>query len=203
MSNELKVISIEEIPNVLDEINAAFEDIPFENSAFQTRAFVVAAQITPARAYRAIGLQMHSKIQAVKEHLFNQEKNKIDREEIEWKITQDFTNEFEKRRLRLELAKLNDGQAYGVKLLNDALETLNVLYDEFKKLPRYTREQFESEERKHFSNRLERQLKLPGALESLANMNDDLPNWNTRIRESAAQLSDMSEFKRKLGIAVV
>ena len=61
-------VTLDTVGNVLTEIEDAFFDIPFENSDFQTRAFVVASQQTPARAYRAIGLQMFSKIQAVKEY---------------------------------------------------------------------------------------------------------------------------------------
>jgi len=181
--------------NVLQELEEAFFDIPFENSNFQNRAFVVAAQQTPARAYRAIGLRMHAKIRAVKEYQYAQAKLAIDIEEREAKIADENTNPFDRRRLELENTKARDESGWGQKLLNDALRELDCLYAEFKKLPRYTREQFEAEEAKHFEGRLSRQL-LPGggAKESLDNMNVDLKWWDSRIAESAKNIA-MLEMK--------
>ena len=179
--------------NVLQELEEAFFDIPFENSDFQNRAFVVAAQQTPARAYRAIGLWMHAKIRAVKEYQYAQAKLAIDIEEREAKIADANTNPFDRRRLELENAKAQDESGWGKKLLNDALRELNCLYAEFKKLPRYTRAQFEAEESKHFDGRLQRQL-LPGggARESLDNMHVDLLEWDKRIEQA---ITAMLEFK--------
>lgn len=175
--------------NVLQELEEAFFDIPFENSDFQNRAFVVAAQQTPARAYRAIGLRMHAKIRAVKEYQYAQAKLAIDIEEREAKIADESTNPFDRRRLELENAKAQDESGWGKKLLNDALRELNCLYAEFKKLPRYTRAQFEAEESKHFDGRLQRQL-LPGggARESLDNMHTDLLQWDERIAMSSESI---------------
>lgn len=201
MGNQLKPLSVDDISNVLTQLETAFYDIPFENSDFQNRAFVVAAQQTPARAYRAIGLRMFSKIRAVKEYKFQQERNQIDIEEKEAKIADPDTSDFDRRRLRLDIMQIQDGQAWGEKLLNDALRELDCLYAEFNKLPRYNREQFELEERKHFDARMERQIKYPGPHESLANMHSDLVEWDSRIRESMAQIQDFSEFQRKLGVA--
>lgn len=175
--------------NVLQELEEAFFDIPFENSDFQNRAFVVAAQQTPARAYRAIGLRMHAKIRAVKEYQYAQAKLAIDIEEREAKIADASINPFDRRRLELENAKAQDESGWGKKLLNDALRELNCLYAEFKKLPRYTRAQFEAEESKHFDGRLQRQL-LPGggARESLDNMHRDLAEWDERIALSSESI---------------
>ena len=184
------VITVEQATgNILQELEEAFFDIPFENSDFQNRAFVVAAQQTPARAYRAIGLRMHAKIRAVKEYQYAQAKLEIDIEEREAKIADESTNPFERRRLELENIKAQDEAGWGKKLLNDALRELNCLYAEFKKLPRYTREQFEAEEAKHFDGRLQRQL-LPGggARESLDNMHRDLAEWDARIALSAEDI---------------
>jgi len=201
MANELKTISVEQIQDksLIEEVLDAFEDIPFGNSEFQTRAFVIAAQQTPARAYRAIGLEMHSKIEAMKEYLYHRELNKIDVEEKEAKIADPDTSEFDRRRLRLEIMRIQDGERYSNKLANDALESLNILYAEFKRLPRYSRAQFEAEERKHFEKKLVRQIKAPGPLESLENMHTDLPNWQTAINESIGMMQSLEEFKQRLG----
>jgi len=180
MSNS--VVTVEQVTGgILEELESAFHDIPFENSDFQNRAFVVAAQITPARALRAIGLRMHAKIRAVKEYKYSQAKLAIDIEEREAKIADQATNSFERRRLELENVKAIDERQWGEKLLNDALRELSCLYTEFKKLPRYTREQFEAEEEKHFAIRLNRQLQPGGgARESLENINIDLREWDQR-----------------------
>lgn len=195
MANDL--VTLDNVHGVVSEITEAFMDIPFENSDFQTKAFVLAAQVTPGRAYRALGLQMHSKVNVVKHYLFEQEKLKIDVEEREAKIASDETNEFERRRLRLENVRAIDGQAYGQKLLNDALRELNLLYAEFKKFPPYTREQFEAEEGAHFMVRLDRQMKGGGAFESLMNMNEDLPSMPKRIENAKKHIIDAALLEVK------
>lgn len=187
MTNELKPFQPDDVQEVLTELDKAFYDIPFENSAYQTRAFVIAAQQTPGRAFRAIGLRMHTKIQAVKEYLFQQEKNKIDIEEKQWKLANESLSEFEQRRLRLDIAKIEDGQAWGKKLLNDALRELDVLYAEFKKFPAYSREQFEAEEVQHFDLKLTRAMQAQGPLESLLNMREDLPQFDQRIAIASSE----------------
>ncbi len=186
-------LRVEEVGSVLEELDAAFFDIPFENSDFQNRAFVVAAQITPARAYRAIGLRMFAKVRAVKEYQFQQQLNAIDIEEKEAKIASPDTSEFDRRRLRVEILKIEDGATFGKKLLNDALRELNCLYAEFKKLPQYTREQFEAEEAAHFEQRLTRQLRGNGATESLTNMQRDLPGWDAMVALAGDEIKRLEE----------
>lgn len=181
MANEIVKIDATNVDEVLREVTEAFFDIPFENSEFQTRAFVLAAAITPGRAYRAIGLRMQSKIQAVKHNLFEQKKKQIDIEEKQWKLANEPMDEFAQRRMKLELEQLQDDDGWFKKLLNDALVELDLLYAELKKYPKYTRETFEQEEYEHFSARLDRQLKAPGAQESLVNMTQDLPQFDQRI----------------------
>lgn len=197
MSNELKPLEASDVPDVLKEIEEAFFDIPFENSAFQNRAFVVAAQQTPARAFRAVGLRMFSKIQAVREHLYNEEKIEIDLEEKRELLQTPDLNKFEKRRIELEIRRIEDNRSYGKKLFNDALRDLDCMYAEFKKLPRYTREQFEDEEMQHFQVRLQRQLTAGGAHESILNMTEDLPQFEQRILKAIARRDDPRHLENK------
>ena len=84
--------------DVINEINEAFFDIPFENSEFQTENFVIAASITPERAYRAIGLRLQSRLRALQEAKFGAAKEDIDIEELEAKIADPNTNNFDRRR---------------------------------------------------------------------------------------------------------
>lgn len=163
-----------DISDILTELETAFYDIPFENSNFQNSMFVVAAQQTPARAYRAIGLRMFAKIRAIKELGFGRRLQEIDLAEKRSIINNTDTSEFDKLRAQVEIDKMIDANSWSDKLLNDALKELGCLYGEFKKLPSYSREKFEEEERLHFQLKLERQAAgQTGALESLANMNVD------------------------------
>lgn len=167
-------ITIENADNVLREIESAFFDIPFENSKFQTESFVIAGEITPERAYRSIGLRMMSKIRDITEALYNRKERQIDIDELNYKLNNKDLDQFEKRRLELKLEKLLSGDTWGKKLLNDAVQELNVLYTHFKAMPRFTREQFEAGERTHYEQRLLRQvIGVDGAKASLINMNED------------------------------
>jgi hypothetical protein len=178
------VVAEKKVEDVLAEIEGAFFDVPFGNSDFQMHAFVIAAQQTPGRAYRAIGLELMSKINAVKEFIFSQEKMKIDLEELEYKIALDSTSEFDRRRHRLEITRLQSGQAWQNKLLNDQMHLLDLLYAEFKKFPRYDRAKFEGEEAGHFDARLKRQIERSGAVESLDNMHIDMKAMGALIEET-------------------
>lgn len=175
------------VGNILTELESAFFDIPFENSDFQNRAFVMATQQTPARAYRAIGLRMFAKIRAIKGYKLSQERQAIDIEEKREKIADPTTSRFDKRRLELDILEIEEAKTWGEKLLNDALRELDCLYGEFRKLPRYNREQFEAEEREHF------QLKLTtpqGAGESMLAMQEILPLWDNRVAQAMLRLEN-------------
>jgi hypothetical protein len=172
--NEL-VISESNAHDVVKQIQDAFYDIPFENSAFQTENFVIAGQITPERAYRAVGLRMNKKLIAVQEAIVARELEKVEEEELQAKIDSPDYDNFEKRKFELELKKRQIYKPFNDKLFNDALKELNVLYKHFNALPKYTREEFEAGEKRHFLEDLNRQaLGLAGAKMSLINMVDDM-----------------------------
>jgi len=174
-TSSLTTVSADNAADVIREIETAFFDIPFENSAFQTENFVLAGQITPERAYRAIGLRMHKKLIAVQESLIGQEKGKVEEEEMQEKLNSPDLNKYEKRIMELELQKRQIYKPFQQKLLNDAIAELNVLYKHFKALPKYTRAEFEAGEKRHFLEDLNRQaLGLAGAKTSLINMVDDV-----------------------------
>lgn len=139
-----------EIENVLKELDEAFYDIPFGNSDYQNKTFVMAAELTPARAYRHLGLRLFDRIAAIKELKYQKLLADIDIEEKKFQIEDINTNEFDKRRRQIEIDRIIDEMIRAEKLLNDAIKELNCLYDQFKKFPKYSREQFELEEEKHF-----------------------------------------------------
>lgn len=157
-------LTIADSDNILKELEAAFFDIPFENSAFQT----IAAQITPERAYRAIGLRMSAKLRALNEAKYGRMKEDIDIDELREKIASIDTSKWDKARAEIDIMQKLENRTYTDKLINDALAELSLLYKHFKSLPKFTREQFEAGERRHFEQSLQRQvLGLAGAKESL------------------------------------
>ena len=174
-TTDITKITLENTNDVVREIEDAFFDIPFENSQFQTENFVISSQITPERAYRAIGLRMHAKLRALNEARFGRMKEEIDLDEIDAKLQDPTLNQFDRRREEIKREEILSRRKWTDKLINDAIAELNVLYKHFKALPKYTRQQFEEGEALHFTQRLNRQaLGLEGAKESLINMNEDI-----------------------------
>ena len=175
------------VNDVMREIHDAFYDIPFENSTFQTEAFVIASEITPERAYRAIGLRMMSRINALQDVEFSIRQTRIDLDEIDFKLADTSLDQFERRRLQLKKEQSESGLRWTQKLCNDAVKELDVLYRHFKAMPKYTREQFENAERLHFQQRLMRQaVGLDGAKVSLINMTEDVRALEEYMNKVAA-----------------
>lgn len=165
------LITTENTEDVIKEIEEAFFDIPFENSQFQTENFVINAAYTPERAYRAIGLRMNNRLRALREAQFSRMKEDVDIEELRWKIENEDATRFDRQRWEIEISQKLSNRAFTDKLINDALAELNVLYHHYKRLPKFTRQQFEAAEPKYFMESLTRQVKgVVGAAESLANM---------------------------------
>lgn len=167
----MKELITKEIEGIVSDIEEAFYDIPFENSAFQNVNFVVNQQLTPARAYRAIGLRLSAKLRALKEVYFSRQLEEIDLAELEEKRDNANTSKFDKQRTEIEIQKKLSNRNYTNKLINDAVVEVQTLYKEFKNLPRYSRSEFEQEEKQHFQIRLEQQLRgITGASEALLAM---------------------------------
>lgn len=187
--NSLTIKNCEDVNNVINEIEQAFFDIPFQNSAFQTKMFVIADQITPARAYRIIGLQLFTKIKALKEYELSQEEIQIELDEIEFKLLQPDLDQFEKRRLDLKKRRIESSKTQAKKLLNDTLVDINFLYQEFLKFPKYTREEFENEELEHFKRKLDKQASIPNdSIQALLTIEKDFPYLQNLIEESEKKL---------------
>lgn len=175
MTDSTQLVTQENYGSVIEELDAAYFDVPFENSQFQTENFVIGGSITPERAYRNIGLRMQNRLAALSEAQYSQAKEDIDIEELEVKIQEVGETSFEGRRARLDITYKLSNRRFTAKLVNDALCELNVLYRHFQSLPRYTRAQFEAGEQLHFDTKLTRQLNhVEGAAEALTNMQQDI-----------------------------
>ncbi len=164
-----------DLGKVIEEYEEGFFDIPFGNSRFQIENFIINAAHTPERAYRAIGLTMRAKIQALREAYYALKKQEVDIEEAQEKVASNYHTKWEKKRAAIDIEQKEEMRRDTKKLINDALAELSYLYGVFKKMPRYTREEFEAGERRYFEIRLNKMaLGIQGPLESLDNMGIDI-----------------------------
>ena len=194
-NNSIIEVNTENAPDVLREIEEAYFDIPFGNSDFQTRAFVLAQQITPERVYRQIGLELSNLLQSLKSIEYAKKLYAINREEKLEKLNDVNTNKWEKKRLQLELDSMESNSYSEQKSLKDTLRQLNLLYAEFKKFPKYTREQFEAAEENHYTQSMERMVKgIQGPVENLINIVDDMPALE-RFKNNYLGLSEADDKK--------
>jgi len=180
---------------ILQDLEQAFFDIPFDNSDFQNYLTCVAMQITPARAYRAIGLRMSAKLRAIEGLRFSRRKEEVDVAELQATVDNPNSSQFAKQRAQIDIEEKASAINYVNKLLNDAIHELNFLYSEFKKYPAYTRAEFEMEELVHFQTSLSYQvqnaLEAPaaiGALDSLRAISH-FENIEQLIQEKKGELS--------------
>lgn len=182
--------------DILAELETAFKEIPFENSAFQNRAFVMAQQGTPGRAYRAIGLRMFAKIRALKGLQFSRRKEDIDIEELKAKISSARTSDFDRQRAEIDIEEKLDSRAWTDKLAGDAMAELETMYAEFKKFPAYTRETFEMEELSHFERRLSQSAQIgDGARSSMAAI-ENLSQFDNLLETAHNQLKGAHDAVR-------
>lgn len=166
-----------DIQEIKDYFQEASEGIPFDNSWFQTLNFVVKGQYTPARAYRAILLRLSDRIQALDEAQYAAEKTAIDLEELQDKIARanadSSASPYDLRRWELDRARHSSQRSLTEKLVLDTTQEVARLYKLLRMFPKYTREQFEAEEQRHFEVSLSRQANgLVGCLDSLSLISD-------------------------------
>lgn len=173
--NTVQKIDKTNLEAALAEIEDAYFDIPFANTDFQCESFVIANAITPTRAYRTIGLQIHSLLQQLRDVKYNERLKLIDIEELQEKINDPTLSRFEKSRKEIELQRMLDGEKWNQKLVTDLIRQLNLYYTHFKAFPKFTREEFESGEKTYFEQSQHRMiLGLTGPKESVLNMTEDL-----------------------------
>lgn len=168
------LITQDNFKNIIDDINNSFYDIPFGNTEFQTRMFVIAAQITPERMYRQLGLSLMSLLDGLQEKIYAREEQIIEVEELEEIINNENSNSFEIRKAQIKLKRIENSLASQKKSMNDLLCEANIYYEYLKKFPKYTREQFENGEKTYFEQSLRRKaIGIIGEKEALVNMVDD------------------------------
>jgi len=166
----------DELQSLIFDVNEMSKEIPFGNSSFQNLKFVLGNEMTSGRAVRHCLLRLNNRISALRDCYYNLELEKIDIEEMQFKLEYEI-NEYEKRRITVKLEQKIANKPSLEKLIDDCLEEIRFLYSVLKSLPTYTRERFELEEEKHFRLKLGRDAKIAleygqaaGCLTSLDNM---------------------------------
>lgn len=181
-----EIIKIDEnnLDEILVDLNEKYMEIPFGNSEFQNTNFVVNGELTPERAYRHTGLKLFDRIRALKHAKYSLQKEDVDMEELEYNISQlekteeiTPTENFELRRLKIDLNEKTDNRKEIKKSVNDAIEEVNTLYKIYQSLPKFTRVEFEAGERRHYElSLLQQHFGIIGADKSLVDMGYDLDN---------------------------
>jgi hypothetical protein len=143
--------------DALAEIEQAMFNVPFGNSSFQNN-YLINSFETGSRKYRHILLQMQQKLKALKDAEFSHKRNQVKILELEFKIAK--AKGFTKTLLEIDLEEKKWGIDFSKKLIEDAIIELNDFYKAFSQLHKYTREEFEAEEKEYWSKRLTKEAQL-------------------------------------------
>lgn len=180
----------DEFNEILDKWGRDWEsrylDIPFGNSFYQELTFVLGAQVTPARAYRQLGLRLSEALQALKVN-----KIALKRTDVEIKILQKSLKQtedtLERELILLDIEEKESNRVFQNKLIKDSLAQVIMLKQIEKSFTKYSREEFEKEEEAHFRITQDRMaLGMVGAKESILNMTKDVDGiLNKTINEIA------------------
>lgn len=195
MVGKKDVVNLENSNDILKDIVDSFYDIPFGNSQFQIEKFIIANNITPERAYRSIGLELHSKLQNLLDEKYNRILLEFEMKIKEKQIQELEEGSYERLVLEIEREKLLQKLPFADKLINDTIQECNILYSWYKKFPKYTREQFEEGEYKYYLEKSKREvIGMTGARESIFNMLEDISG----IKETIEKMknSDPAEWPK-------
>ena len=189
-----------DVSNVMSELNEKFYNIPFENSDFQNEMTNIRGHMTPARAYRSIGLRMYNKIGAINELKYARLSDQVNIDEWQSTIESDDSSTFEKRRAQIKIDKQLSMVGYTDKLLNDAIHELNFMYSRLQEFPDYTRESFEHEEETHFILKHNLQINSGGngSKEALCVISDESKGiFEANLLEANEKLKICTDTKQK------
>jgi hypothetical protein len=174
--DEIKNVSEDNVTELIRLLNQEMFSIPMSNSQFQMENFVIAAQITPERAWRQVGLQLQTAVLGLRSHMLNKKRNAIKYEKKLRELKAEGLDELDRQLIEMDLEEIRFAAASFDKSVADSLHECNYLFEWYKKFPKYTREQFEAGELTHYMERSKRQvLNIQGGAESIYNIVHDLP----------------------------
>lgn len=211
---EVKLSSID-FNKIESDMMERIYEIPLGNSIYQNTTLVPNAQLTPARAYRTLLLNLKSKIQALSAARLSHKQAELQIELLSLDISdilakiEDNTPRNQRKRYeieielkQLEIEKIHENKTMSEKLILDAIVEVSSIYALISSYPKYTRDEFEDEEKRHWKLELEKQsLGIEGCKSSLLSMGE-LPSKLTqaqvmetyqRLIESVEELEEIKE----------
>lgn len=136
---------------LLKEVYQRSLDIPFGNSKWQIDS-IISESKTPERAYRALLLNFQTKLNDLKKAEIKRKKDIIKVKLLKQdKIEED--NTLKRDLIDLEIEEIESSYEYTNKLALDCVEELNYMWSYLDKMKKYTREEFEAGEIRHFELR--------------------------------------------------
>lgn len=195
MENKQELVNLDNSEDILKNIVESFYDIPFGNSKFQIEKFIISGNVTPERAYRAIGLELYDKLQTLLDEKYNRIRLSYEIEIRKAQIMDLEEGSYERMVQEIELTRIMQKIPFTEKLINDAIEECNVLYSWFKKFPKYTREEFENGEYNYYLEKAKREsIGITGPKESLFNILED----SSSIKETIDKMreSDPADWQK-------
>jgi hypothetical protein len=144
---------------IIDELKNEMRCIPFGNTAFQIRSFIM-SEPTPERQYRTALLQIDDKIKSLELCKFRRARIEIDLSELRDKWERGENTKWEKQRIELDIEEKSLQLESEMKLIEDAVYELSVYKTILDTLPKFTREEFENAELGYWTNRLTSDARL-------------------------------------------
>lgn len=182
MSDLIKQTLDEEKSNYLkqicDDVKTRAEKLSLGYSEFQIKNFIVAAQITPARQYKQLLMELEVRLGAMEQRVADYALAKVDLEEMVYKLESADTDQFEKKRLQIKLQVAKRSEQHFERHVKDAMREVQIFYDMLQDMPELTQGDIEAEEALYFREKLVRETQHQGAMLSLIHMEKDAPNLN-------------------------
>lgn len=151
------------IENLYAQLMSIVGEVPFGNSDFQNRAFVVDSEHTPARAYRHAALRIVDRINALQEAYYSRRRGAIQLKILQRDAANE-EDELKRQLILLDIERATASAPYTDKLIRDAIREIESLWPIIAGLGALSRSKFEAGELGHFEKRLGKKIPIEGDL---------------------------------------
>jgi hypothetical protein len=155
---DLLTATTSKLMTLVESAISKFDDIPFGNSEYQIKQFIIEDALTPARKYRAIGLQLFELLKTLGNTYFELKETQIDIEEIQVQLENKYLPVPDKKRLQLSLNRKLFNLQFTEKLIRDASREISIYIRELSAFKEISLQQFEHEEEMYFYKKIHREL---------------------------------------------
>jgi hypothetical protein len=168
-----------ELSSLIEDVQGRSDKIGAGYSKFQIENFIISSQLTPARQYKQILLELSVRFDSLKKLFSEYELSKIDLEEMQYKLEQEDTCQFEKKRLQVKIAFAKDAERNFNRQIQGVLEEINIFRENLNKFPdNITQDDIEKGEELYFRIKLSREAEMQGAFLSMMHMLEDKPKYD-------------------------